>query len=269
MTHPTVVVEHGTITWITLNRPDQRNAINDAMRGELIAALRAAEADDAVRVMILRGDGPVFSAGDDLYEIAQQEQDAPKVSADAITARHLDLQIWQDIRKPVIGAVHGYVGPSAVGILHVLDLAVAAEGTVLSYEQVRIGGAPPALIPTLTMGHHKVKEWQLMGGAFPAEEAEKHGLINKVVPMHQLYDTAERWAEMIVAIPPQSVLANKHLINQVYEMVGVRTSSTLAAAMSGVARSSTVDAEFFRTVRESGLKAALAFRDQNFASLGD
>jgi enoyl-CoA hydratase len=265
MTYRTIAVQTGPITSITLNRPEQRNAINAEMRAELSDALHAADADNDVRVMILRGNGPCFSAGDDLYEIAGQDGTTPKVSADAITARHVDLQIWQDIRKPVIGAVHGFVGPSAVRILHVLDLAVAAEGTVLSYEQIRIGGAPPALIPTLTMGHHKVKEWQLLAGVLPANEAEKHGLINKVVPVEQLYATAEKWAEMIVAIPPQSVLANKHLINQVYEMVGVRTMASLAASMSGVARSSSVDSDFYRIVRENGLKAALAFRDQNFA----
>lgn len=264
MKYETIIVEPGPITWVTLNRPERRNAMNRQMDEEVLHALHQAEKDQEVRVSILKGNGPCFSAGHDLYEVAEHFAKYAGRDAESVTQRAIDLEIWQDMRKPIIGAVHGFLGPMAVRILHVLDLAVAAEGTVFSYEQVRAGGAPPPLIPTLTMGHKKLKEWQLLAGVLTAEDAERHAIINKVVPMDKLYKTAEEWGRNIVSIPPQSVLANKHLINQVYEMVGVRTTYTLAACMNAVAHGSGDDKAFFNMVLEKGLKPALEFRDRQF-----
>lgn len=261
MAYETIIVEPGETTEIVLNRPERANAIITKMEEELFGVLDEAERDPKVRVVILRGNGRHFCGGGDMYQAARGRATGymrdPSRTRDGIK----DLALWQNYRKPIIAAVHGYLGAQAVRWILVCDLIVAAQGTRLSYEGLRAGATPGALISTLTLGHKKVKEWQVLAGALTGEEAERHGLVNKVVPMERLYETAREWARTICSIPPQVVLANKHLINQVYELFGSPTHYFLSNLGNMVSHGNEMDNEFYRLIVAKGLKTAMEWRD--------
>jgi 2-(1,2-epoxy-1,2-dihydrophenyl)acetyl-CoA isomerase len=267
VTFETILVEPGQVTEIILNRPERANAITTRMEEELFGVLDEAEADPSVRAIIIRGNGRHFCSGGDMYQAANWRATGRPYRDESRTRDGIkDLALWQDYRKPIIAAVQGYLGAQAVRWVLVCDLIVAAEGAQFSYQGLRAGATPVALISTLTLGHKKIKEWQLLAGSLSAEEAERHGLVNKVVPLDQLYPTARQWAQAVVNVPPDVALTNKHLINQVYEMFGSPTHYFLSNLGNVVSHGSSMDNEFYRVIVEKGLRAALEWRDSQLDS---
>src|SRR5262245_55411867 len=131
MEYSTIIVEPGPTTWITLNRPERRNAINHQLEHEVLHALHAAEMDSSVRVICLKGNGPVFSAGHDLYEVAETYLKGGNPADTRPSGPGSAEQIWF-INRPIISCVHGFLGPQASIMVACTDLIVAAEGTVFS-----------------------------------------------------------------------------------------------------------------------------------------
>jgi enoyl-CoA hydratase/carnithine racemase len=175
--------------------------------------------------------------------------------------REIQRELW-NCSKPIITAVHGFVGPEATRLTAGTDLIIAAEGTDFSFEQLRAGGVPAWPLLTFLLGEKKMKEWTLLGGRLSAEEAERHGLVNKVVPATELISTAREWAMKIAAIPPQNVRANKTYINEIVESQGLWHLVNLGRLLGSAGHGSDVDKSFFQTVMEKGLKPALEVRDQ-------
>lgn len=257
-----IVEQEGHLRWVTLNRPERRNAFNWQMHEDLAEAMQDAEEDDETRVIILRGNGPCFSAGHDLYEVAEDYLSGKFVQRPLHRRRIApDETVMREISKPVISAIHGFVGP--IGVISVMgtDLIIAAEGTVLSFEQMRAGGAGCYPLIPFIIGEKKTKEWHLLGKAMSAEEAEQHGLINKIVPPDQLYSQARQWATEIAAIPPQNVAANKAAINMVMNVLGQPVLHNVGHIYGSLGHGSGFDKEFFELATNKGLKAALNFRD--------
>jgi enoyl-CoA hydratase len=263
MDYQTITVEPGVITRIGLNRPERRNAINLQLEHDLTEALLAAERDADCRVVILFGHGPVFSAGHDLYEVAAMFAEGSSGMLRGYGKRSLQEHVW-NIQKPIISAVHGFVGPHAVYLIACTDLIIAAEGTRFSMEQMRRGGATGFPLITFIIGEKRYKEWRLLARALDAATLADWGLVNTVVPAEQLMATATQWAEWIAAIPPQNALANKLAVNKDVERLGLWELAKLGSLYGMMGHGSETDKDFFRKVMAEGLRPALRDRDANF-----
>ena len=175
----------GKIGFVTMNRPEKRNALSVEHMDELIACFRAIGEDKTLSVVILRGNGPVFSAGHDLGEMLGRDLDFYAHEFDVCTVL---MQTIQAIPQPVIAQVQGIATAAGCQLVATCDLAVAAEGARFATPGVKIGlfCTTPMVALTRAVGQKKSMEMLLTGEFVPAGEALAYGLINKVVPADAL-----------------------------------------------------------------------------------
>jgi enoyl-CoA hydratase len=255
----------GGVLDLLLNRPAQRNAISHKMMADFDDALDQAELDDEVRAVMLRGAGPVFSAGHDLKEQAsgQSFPDLLFPLANPSVAPALP-RAWY-FRKPLIAGVHGYVGPYGLALVSLCDFVIAAEGTKFSCEVFR-STAPEmpwlALYQQLPM--RAIKKLFLMGGWLDAEEALHFHLAQRVVPPDELQAETERWARQAALIPTAIYGSSKETIHRTYELMGLGLAHTVLKRWGPPRPPAASD--FARTLQEKGLKEAVRERDAKFDS---
>jgi len=215
MTTVLSTVENAVCT-VTLNRPERLNAINAAMIAELNAALADADADDAVRAIVLRGAGRAFCSGDDLKEFDQQSGD------ETIARRYIeDLQeVTRRIvhgDKIVIGAVHGWAAGGGFEWAIDCDLLLMAEGTRCFFPETGWGmmvtGGVTALLPRI-VGAQRARALILLGEKIDAREALAMGLAWRVVPEDTLFDEAQALAERIAALPVRAARDVKRILDR-------------------------------------------------------
>jgi enoyl-CoA hydratase len=210
---------------ITLNRPEQRNAISNALRGELLHALQAADGDDAVSVSIVRGAGPCFSSGYDLKSDlgAQQPYFTPNVGLQ--WARHVSegwMSLW-DLAKPVIAQIHGYAMAGGLELAGACDLAYAASDAKLSHPVLKIAGLPDfAWFPVMLAPRHAM-ELHLTGRVYGGEEAERIGLVNRAFPAAELEARVLEIASAMAQTPPAVLAVNKRFVHTALEARGARS----------------------------------------------
>lgn len=256
----------GSTLVITFNRPDQRNAINWQMERELWLALEAAERLDEVRAVVLNGAGEMFSAGHDLKQVAKEAKDGgPKVDGEW-WARQTTMPPSWDFSKPLIAAVHGFVGPYANGILLTVDLVIAATGTKFSFEHSRTGVGRPwgpyGLMYFMFPPRVVYKLWAL-GGWMSAEQAHDLHFVQRVVEREELDEVALRWAHQCSLIDSEGFGHTKRGMHEMYEamglldMVEIGRQPMVPPSAEAIARS----IEFNKTWKHQGAKAALALRD--------
>jgi len=181
---------------ITINRPDKRNALNDKVVEELNLALSDFETDDDVKVIILRANGTVFSAGADLHYLQQlQKNSFDENLADSIQLKDLYLKIYT-LQKVVIAEIQGHAIAGGCGLMTVCDYAFAVPKAKFGYTEVKIGFVPAIvmifLLRKISEGH--AKELLLGGQLIGAIRAQEIGLINKVVPYEELGSFTEKFA---------------------------------------------------------------------------
>ncbi|HEY8120368.1 MAG TPA: enoyl-CoA hydratase/isomerase family protein [Myxococcota bacterium] len=210
---------------ITLNRPDKRNAISNALRGELLDALRAADGDDAVSVSIVRGAGVCFSSGYDLKSDlgANQPYFTPNVGLQ--WARHVSegwMSIW-DLAKPVIAQIHGFAMAGGLELAGACDLAYAASDAKLSHPVLRIAGLPDfAWFPVLLNPRHAM-ELHLTGRVYSGEEAERAGLVNRAFAPDELEARVLEIASAMAQTPVAVLSVNKRFVHTALEARGARS----------------------------------------------
>jgi enoyl-CoA hydratase len=222
----------GTVATITLNRPDAANAQSTQMLEEIDAALDAAGADDTVRVVVLAGSGNHFSAGHDLKEILDgttewaRMRDTPEGKL-----RHEQVMYWdkcirlRDFRKPTIAAVHGACAAAGLMLATMCDLIVAADDAKFSNPVARMTGVGvELLVEPWEIGPRKAKELLWCAETLDAAEAERLGLVNRVVPRGELADAARAMAEKVALVPPITAEAIKDTINHMVDLQGQRDS---------------------------------------------
>lgn len=174
---------------LRLNRPDKLNAIDAAMLGELCAALEDARVDDTVRVVVLTGNERAFSAGADIDGFAG-------VTVEELATSRSDLPQWDTIRrfpKPLIAAVSGYVFGGGLELALACDIIVAAQGARFAAPEIKIGlipGAGGTQLLARRFGKYRAMELVLTGREFSAEEAERWGLVNLIVPAEEYLERA-------------------------------------------------------------------------------
>ena len=200
---PVTLEKQGHIAFITIDRPERRNAFNAQMTREMREVLVELEADPELRVAILTGNGPVFCAGMDLAAFTSGE--GPEIVSGK--GRFAGF-VAAERTKPVIAAVQGAAVAGGMEIMLACDLAIAAEGSVFGVPEVKRGlvaGGGGTFRLTRRVPHAIANEMLLTGDPISCDKALAHGLLNAVVPADQLMTTATEMAEKIAANAPLAV----------------------------------------------------------------
>jgi enoyl-CoA hydratase len=206
----------GAVGVVTIHRPQVRNALNHQTIAELVDALESFDRDDAIRCMVLTGDDRAFAAGADIGQMA--EASAIDVLRDDNFARWARFRA---IHKPVIAAVAGYALGGGCELALMCDLVVASETAQFGQPEVKIGiipGAGGTQRWARTAGKVRAMEAVLTGEPVRAVDAERMGLVNRVVPAGAQLEEAKRLAQVIAARPPLAVRLGKEAVNHAMEV---------------------------------------------------
>jgi 2-(1,2-epoxy-1,2-dihydrophenyl)acetyl-CoA isomerase len=227
MGYSTLSVERaGAIATITLNRPGARNALDLAMRQEMLAALDEIEADDSLRVLILTGAGEHFCAGGDVKSMRERRQTSAEGRARVQLLNRL-VQRLVDFPRPTLAMVDGYAVGAGTNLALCCDMVIASDRAKFGELFNKIGLAPDGggtwFLPRL-VGLARAKELVFTGDIFDAAEAARIGLVNRVVPVAELRAVTWALAEKIAGGPPAVQRMAKHMLNRA-------TTSDLAAAL--------------------------------------
>ena len=217
MAYETLIVEvEDNVSLIRLNRPEALNALNSRLLRELAAAVAAAEANDKVRCIVLTGSEKAFAAGADIREMAE------KTFVDVFT-EDLFTESTETLlrcRKPIIAAVSGYALGGGCELAMMCDFIIASDTARFGQPEINLGtmaGIGGSQRLTRFVGKSKAMDMNLTGRFMDAEEAERAGLVSRVVPADQLVDEAVRAAETIAGFSLPVVVMIKESVNRAYE----------------------------------------------------
>ena len=259
---PVLLVER--TSWgvrLVLNRPAKLNAISAELRDALTAAVADAADDERVRVIVIAGAGRAFCSGYDLSEAAPPTAWAWRdVLGRDVAAT---LAIWS-CPKPVIAQVHGYALAGGLEVAMACDLIVAAEGAQLGEPEIRFGSAPVTLLMPFLIGQKKARELLLTGDLVDATEAERIGLVNRIVPAEGLAAAVDALAEKLARVPPDVMAPTKLMLNRAMDAAGFAAAVEMGLDLQSFINMSETAREFDAIVRSDGLKAALAWRDARY-----
>jgi len=209
------------VAWVTMNRPEQRNAVNAEMRDELVSVFTDARTNAAIRAVVLTGSGKGFCTGADLSGPRGQGPTAPGAGRELMksSSQRLIRAVW-DLEKPVVAAVNGVAAGLGSHLAYASDFVIAAADARFIEVFVRRGIAVDAagafLLPRL-IGLQKAKELVFFGDDLSADDALRIGLVSKVVPGDQLVVAARDWAERLAAGPTFAIGMSKRLLNRSLE----------------------------------------------------
>ncbi|MFI9584581.1 enoyl-CoA hydratase/isomerase family protein [Streptomyces sp. NPDC052236] len=220
--HAESLIQHSTdngVSWITLNRPEAMNAVTWDQRERIIALLADASADPDVRAVVITATGKGFCAGADLRgtpPTGRRERIAGDVTRTIRLGAQRLIGAVLDCEKPVIAAVNGTAAGIGAHLAFACDLVLAAEHATFIEVFVRRGLVPDGggayLLPRL-IGPQRAKELMFFGDSLRAVEAERLGLVNRVVPAEELAKTAREWAERLAQGPTRAIALTKQLVN--------------------------------------------------------
>jgi trans-feruloyl-CoA hydratase/vanillin synthase len=201
-----VDVDNG-IGWITLNRPDKRNAMSPTLNREMIDVLETLELDDDAQVIVLTGAGDAWTAGMDLKEYFRETEGKPEITQERIR-RDCSQWQWKLLRmysKATIAMVNGWCFGGAFSPLVACDLAIAADDAVFGLSEVNWGIPPGNLVSKAvadTMGHRQALHYIMTGETFTGVQAAQMGLVNKSVPKGQLREEVIKLAQTLLEKNP-------------------------------------------------------------------
>ncbi|MEO6255365.1 MAG: enoyl-CoA hydratase [Sphingomicrobium sp.] len=217
MSYETILVEQkGAVTLVTLNRPQALNALNSQVLADLIAAFAAYDADDSQRCLVLTGSEKAFAAGADIKEM-QSQGFADMYSANFFAG-------WERVtatRKPWLAAVAGFALGGGCEVAMMADFIIAADSAKFGQPEIKLGVTPGmggSQRLTRAVGKAKAMEMCLTGRMMGADEAERSGLVAKVVPAADLIAEALKTAEAIAGMAPLAAIATKEMVNAAFEM---------------------------------------------------
>ena len=214
MNSPILSTQAGPVTTVTLNRPGRRNALNVELLAQLCAAIAAAEADPAQRILVLRGAGPVFCSGLDLSEAAQP--DSAHRPAELVGRA---LGALATSRLITIAAVHGAAIAGGAGLMSACDFAVATRDAKFGYPEVRRGLVPALILTFLRrqLRERDARELLLFGKLFEAGHAHAIGLINRVVADEAALDTeVQSLVSSLLQGAPDALAETKKLLRELW-----------------------------------------------------
>jgi len=253
--------------YITLDRPDRLNAIDAAMPGEIHRAVDLANADPAVHVIVLRGEGRAFCAGYDLKEFAEggvgtQREVWDPIRDYRVMKRNTDdfMSLFRSL-KPTVCRVQGYAVAGGSDIALCCDLVVMAEDARIGYMPARVWGCPTTGMWVYRLGAERAKRMLLTGDTIDGRQAADWGLVLEAVPADRLDARVEELADRMAGVPTNQLAMQKLMINQAYETMGIGNTQVLATFFDGVARHSPEGRWFQALAAERGFHEAVQWRD--------
>ncbi|HYT47205.1 MAG TPA: enoyl-CoA hydratase/isomerase family protein [Burkholderiales bacterium] len=213
-----LVEDKGAVRILTLNRPEKRNALDTALSRELLGALRAADADETVRCVVLTGAGPAFCAGADLAEFkGWSDPNAADTRAELTMNLHL---IFSKMITPVVTAINGAAMGGGAGLAIAGDLAVMAQSAKLGYPETRHGIVAAIVMANLVRQVGRKAAFELVALAEPiaAARALELGMVNRVVPSSKLMKEALSLAGKLAAVARPAMAQTKKLFHEVADL---------------------------------------------------
>jgi len=276
--------EGDDIAIITLNRPERLNTLTEAVVQGVADGIDRATKSAAVRAIVLRGEGRVFTAGYDLVAMEAggwgSPYDAPGVDPRAgawdpvrdyqFMNHNVErfMKIW-NCPKPVIGQIHGFAVGGATDLVLCCDQLYMAEDAFIGYAPSRVFGTPTTMIWVYRLGLEHAKQYLLTGRAIDAETALRIGLVSEVHPADVLPARVEEAAQRFKHIPANQLALNKLLINQAFENMGLRTTQLLGTFFDGVTRHTEEAYRWAESFREKGFREVIRERDAPWGDYGE
>ncbi|HQU85925.1 MAG TPA: enoyl-CoA hydratase/isomerase family protein [Pyrinomonadaceae bacterium] len=217
-----------SILFITLNRPDKRNALNDALINSLKDELKKADADENLRAVVIKGAGKDFCSGADLSALQKiAESDVLENLWDAEDLLEL-FAVIRKVKIPVIAAVHGRALAGGCGLATACDIVLAAETARFGYPEVKIGFVPAMVMAILRRNLSEKRSFELatQGFEFTSEEAERFGLINRVFADETFEEDVKNYVSVYEKVSRSAVVLSKKLL---YQMDGMNYQTALEA----------------------------------------
>ncbi|WP_020501667.1 enoyl-CoA hydratase/isomerase family protein [Sciscionella marina] len=257
------------IATLTIDRPEKLNALCVELMRELHTALEAAEQDEHVKAVVLRGGQRAFSVGYDIREeVVNGISTAEQWHTGLSTNIGLTMKVWE-LNKPVIGAVSGWCLAGGCELALACDLLLATEDAQFGEPEIRFGSGPVTLLLPFLIGQKATSELLYTGDIIDARRAQALGLVNRVLPAGELDAAVERLAQRIALAPLSILRYTKRALTRAYEAMGLREAVSANHDIAAVLNSAATPerAEFTELVATKGLGAALAWRDERYRDL--
>ncbi len=234
MTYKTLLIEKkDQIATLWFNRPDVRNAFNEAMISEIIQAVEEINADEKIRILVLRGKGNAFCAGADLNWMKDVARYSRQQNLDESLNLSLCFYTIYTCKKPTISVVHGASIGGANGLLAACDFAIAETKTIFSLSEVKIGIIPACISPYVIkrVGEYTARELMLTGRRFEGMEAKNHRLVNDAVAEKELNQALKDLTDSLLSSGPNALTMCKKLIQNVSNNWTLKEAYTKTAEM--------------------------------------
>ncbi len=290
MTEPVLYEERDDIAVITLNRPEKKNTLTDAVIQGIADGVDAATASRDVVAVVVRGSGDTLTAGYDLTDgSVESSDDAPTWSTPYGARRPrpregawdpvVDYQfmgnnvrrfmkLWE-CPKPVIGEIRGWAVGGATDLILCADLLYMASDAHIGYAPSRIFGTPTTMMWVYRLGLEHAKQFLLTGRAIDADTAHRIGLVSHVCAPDELSATVEAEARRFRHIPANQLALNKMLINQAFENMGLRTSQMLGTFFDGMTRHTEEAYRWVESFGDKGFREVIRERDEPWQDYGE
>ncbi|WP_156807289.1 crotonase/enoyl-CoA hydratase family protein [Effusibacillus pohliae] len=262
------------VATIVLNRPERLNALTFELLDELHHAVKTAEADPNVHVLVLKGNGAAFCAGYDLdistVEESQRDEKGHNIwdpIADYVMINRCTDSMMSlfRCRKPVIAQVHGWAVGGGADMVLCADLIIASEDAKFGYPPARVWGSPTTAMWALRLGMERAKRFLFTGDSIDAPSAAQMGMILECVPREKLDETVERLVFRIAMLPLNQLIMMKLFINQMYQGTGILDNTqVIGTLLDGIARHTPEGIAWRESAIQFGIKHALKERDGRF-----
>ncbi len=268
----------GRLAYITLNRPEKLNALSNNLRAEVMDAMREAEHDNEVGVIILRANGRSFSAGYDLTPSRTADDDKfvsarSKLPDTGTThpganqwARHVVMTNWTiwELAKPVVAQIQGHCLAGGTELATSCDFRIVADDAQIGYPPVRAMTTMDMMWTPWHLSPAKAREFAYVGDSVSGTDMVTYGWANYAVPKDELGDFTEKFARRMAHIDNEMLMYSKRAVNRQYETMGIRQGLHSGTEIQALSSARSAASEWGRRVRDEGLKAALEWRDGPF-----
>ena len=277
--------ERDELAIITINRPEKKNTLTEAVIQGVADGIDAATASPQVAAVVVRGEGDTLTAGYDLTAHRDGAQWTvpyrssgprprpgawdPVVDYQWMSANvRRFMKIWE-CPKPVIGEIKGWAVGGATDLILCADLLYMARDAHIGYAPSRIFGTPTTMMWVYRLGLEHAKQYLLTGRAIDAATAHRIGLVSEVCEPDELAARVEEEARLFATIPGNQLALNKLLINQAFENMGLRTSQMLGTFFDGVTRHTEEAYQWMESFDEKGFRQVIRERDAPWQDYGE
>ena len=270
MSQNTVLIEQaGKVSYVTLNRADKRNAINQEMMQDAIYCLNEADQDTATSIIVLQGAGQSFCAG---YDLVADLEGEISWRSDENAWREYLLKCLEfemlplEVSKPVVAAVKGYALGGGCELAMFCDLTVCSDDAMFGEPEIRFSNSGPAMIMPFIVGHKRARELLYTGDMIDAETALDCGMVNRVFPVSTFHTELENYVERLSLIDPQALHRTKQALRQGIYAAGIPEAMRKGVEELAVlyATETEFGTQFNEIIKQQGLKSALSWRMSQF-----